>query len=83
MTEWKEEHCSQRPSEFEVIADGFLIQRKDIHEELQEENEVPGWVCQSREISLAEYQLQQKEELAAINEAIDDLTVSILTGGMV
>lgn len=83
MTEWKEEHCSQRPSEFEVIADGFLIQRKDIREELQEENEVPGWVCQSREISLAEYQLQQKEELAAINEAIDDLTVSILTGGMV
>lgn len=88
MTEWKEEHCSQQPAEVEAIADGFLIQRRNIKKVVHEADEAAGteayteWVCTSREITITEYQLQHKAEMAEMNEAIDDLTVSILTGGL-
>ena len=89
MTEWKEEHCSQQPAEIEAIADGFLSQRRNIREVVHNEDpdaeagRYSEWVCESRQISIAEYQMLNKEELTAMNEAIDDLTVSILTGGMI
>ena len=89
MTEWKEEHCSQQPAEIEAIAVGFLIQRRNIRKVVHSEDPDTGtgrydeWVCESRQISITEYQMQNKDELMAMNEAIDDLTVSILTGGMI
>ena len=88
MTEWKEEHCSQQPAEVEAIADGFLLQRRNIRSVVHDADEDAGteayteWVCESREITITEYQLQHKAEMAEMNEAIDDLTVSILMGGL-
>lgn len=90
MKQWNEEHCSTEPEELQLIADSTYIQRKDIHEvEHEETEETPAyteWVCQSREISVSEYEmLKAIEEIQtdkAVAVAIDDYTSELIEGGV-
>lgn len=88
MTEWKEEHCSQQPDELQIIAPGLYIQRKDIAKVSHEADETAGteayteYVCQSREITVSEYEMLQSIEEIDTNAAIDAYTEQLIEEGV-
>ena len=75
MKQWKEEHCTLEPAELEAIGKDLLIQRRNTE-----------FVCESREITVAEYEmLKSVEEIdttKAVNTAIDEYTLSLMEGGV-
>lgn len=90
MKQWKEEHCTLEPAELEVIGKDLLIQRKNIeevtHEATEDAEGYTEFVCESREITVAEYEmLKSVEEIdttKAVNTAIDEYTLSLMEGGV-
>lgn len=87
MKQWTEEHCSEQPSELQLISSDTYIQRKDIEEVSHEEQEgTPAyteWVCQSREISVSEYNMLQSIKEIKTNETIDNYTVQLMEEGVI
>lgn len=88
MKKWSEEHCAELPKELELIAPDVYIQRRNIravyHETLDET--MPGYtdyVCESREITVSEYELLQSIEEIDTTEAIDAYTLQLLEEGVI
>lgn len=86
MTEWTREHCSEQPSELQIIAPALYIQRRDIKQVTNEgANDEPGyteWVCMSREITVSEYQMLQAITDIDTGKAIDNYTMQLIEEGI-
>ena len=85
MKEWTKERCSEEPQELQLVADGIYIQRKNIekvqHEATEGMEAYTDWECDSREITVSEYQMT-KEQIAARVEkgTIDEAEYEEITG---
>lgn len=66
MKEWTMERCAQKPQELQLVEPNVYIQRKDIvaveHEATGDEPAYTDYECQSREITVSEYQMLQSIE---------------------
>lgn len=88
MTKWAEERCSVHPEELQLIADGLYMERRNIEEVTHEADEAAGteewteWVCESREISVSEYEILKSIEQIDTTQAIDDYTMLLIEEGV-
>ena len=86
MKQWREERCAELPEELQLISDNTYMQRKDIveinHEDSDNMPAYKEYVCQSREITISEYEMLQSIEQIQINEAIDNYTVQLIEEGV-
>lgn len=88
MTKWAEERCSAQPEELQLIADGLYMERRNIEEVTHEADEAAGteewteWVCESREISVSEYEMLKSIEQIDTTQAIDDYTIQLIEEGV-
>ena len=88
MKQWTEERCAECPQELQVIADGIYMQRRNIEEVTHEADEAAGteawteWVCESREISVSEYEMLKSIEEIDTAQAIDDYTMQLIEEGV-
>ena len=84
--DWKEEHCSTRPEEKQIIAEGVLLERRNIrqvhHEATDNMPAYDEWVCESREIALSDYQIIKAVEEIDTNAAIDAYTEQLVEEGL-
>ncbi len=84
--EWKEEHCSTRPDKKQIVAEGVLIERRNIREVHHEATDdmlgYDEWVCESREIAMADYQIIKAVEEIDTNAAIDAYTEQLIEEGL-
>ena len=80
MKDWREEHSSQQPEEFEQISDGTFMQRRNIrkvdHEKNDDQPAYSEYVCECREMTAAEY-----AEFWAKRNAADAAYAIMLAGG--
>lgn len=87
MKQWKEERCSMQPDELEVIADGVLMQRRNIqavfHEATDEISAFTDYVCESREITVSEYEMLKSIEDINTDKAIDAYTQQLIEEGLI
>ena len=74
MKEWTKERCSEEPQELQLVADGIYIQRKNIekvqHEATKGMEAYTDWECDSREITVSEYQMLESIKHAHIEEGL-------------
>lgn len=81
MKEWTKERCSEEPQELQLVADGIYIQRKNIkkvqHEATEGMEAYTDWECDSREITVSEYQMLESIKQINTDKAIDDYTASL------
>lgn len=88
MKQWTEERCTERPEELQLIADGIYMQRRKIEEVAHEADDATGteawteWVCESREISVSEYEMLKSIEEIDTTQAIDDYTMQLIEEGV-
>lgn len=87
MKQWKEERCSTQPNELEAIADGVLMQRRNINEVFHEATEemaaYTDYVCESREITVSEYEMLKSIENINTDKAIDAYTQQLIEEGLI
>lgn len=80
MKEWREEHSSVQPDEFQQISETTFMQRKDIekkdHKEAEGSPTYSEYVCQCRELTVAEY-----ARIRADQNAADTAYAIMLAGG--
>lgn len=76
MPEWTKELLGRKPEEFEKLNESTYIQRRNIRE--NEDEEIGGWICESRKISDVEYndiirseKLQADIDFIAMEAGID------------
>ena len=86
MKEWTKERCSEKPQELQLVADGIYIQRKNIteveHEATEGMEAYKDWECDSREITVSEYQMPKSIEEINTDKAIDDYTAQLIEEGL-
>ena len=88
MKEWKQERCAEQPDELQTIADGIYMQRRNIQRVDHEKDEAKGeeayteWVCECREISVADYQMLKSIEEIDTASAIDAYTQQLIEEGL-
>lgn len=88
MKQWTQERCSEQPQELQLISSGTYIQRRNIEEVTHEADEVAGtdayteWVCESREITVSEYEMLKSIEEIDTTEAIDAYTLALIEEGL-
>ena len=88
MTKWTEERCTVCPQELQSIAEGIYMERRNIEEITHETDEATGteewteWVCESREISVSEYEMLKSIEQIDTTQAIDDYTMQLIEEGV-
>lgn len=88
MKEWKQEICATQPDELQLISPNTYIERRNIEEVEHEADEVTGmeaytdWKCESREISVSEYQMLKSIEAIDTAEAIDSYTLQLMEEGL-
>ncbi|MBE6014703.1 MAG: hypothetical protein E7241_04980 [Lachnospiraceae bacterium] len=88
MKAWKEEHCAQRPNELQLIAPDTYIQRRNIAEVQHEANEEAGieaytdFKCESRTISVSEYEMIKSINDYDAQAAIDEYTEQLVEEGV-
>ena len=86
MKAWKEERCSTQPEELQNIGSGLYMQRRNIeeehHEATEEQEAYTDWVCESREITVSEYQMIKAIEEIDTQDAIDDYTQQLIEEGL-
>lgn len=88
MKAWKEEHCAQRPNELQLIAPDTYIQRRNIAEVQHEANEEAGieaytdFKCESRTISVSEYEMIKSINDYDAQTAIDEYTEQLVEEGV-
>lgn len=86
MKQWTEEHCSEQPSELQLISSDTYIQRKNIKEVSHEEQggtpAYTEWVCQSREIGVSEYEMLKSIEQIDKQKSIDSYTIQLVEEGV-
>lgn len=82
MKEWTKERCSEEPQELQLVADGIYIQRKNIervqHEATEGMEAYADWECDSREITVSEYQMLESIKQINTDKAIDDYTAQLI-----
>lgn len=87
MKQWKEERCSTQPKELEVIADGVLMQRRNIeaveHEATEEMAAYTDYACESREITVSEYEMLKSIEGINTDKAIEEYTLQLMEEGVI
>lgn len=87
MKEWSKERCSEKPEELQLIAEGLYIQRKNIAEVTHEaiDEFMPAytdWECDSREITVSEYQMLQAISEINTDKAIEEYTLQLMEEGV-
>lgn len=86
MREWTKERCSEEPQELQLVADGIYIQRKNIkkvqHEATEGMEAYTDWECDSREITVSEYQMLESIKQINTDKAIDDYTAQLIEEGL-
>ncbi len=88
MKAWKEEHCAQRPNELQLIAPDTYIQRRNIAEVQHDANEEAGieaytdFKCESRTISVSEYEMIKSINDYDAQAAIDEYTEQLVEEGV-
>jgi hypothetical protein len=86
MKQWKEERCSIRPEALQLITDDIYIQRRNIeelnHEATDEQEAYTEYTCESREITVSEYQMLQSIEEIDTQKAVDDYTMQLMEEGV-
>lgn len=88
MKAWKQERCSEQPEELQDIGGGLYIERRNIRAEKHEADETLGieeytdFVCESREISVDEYNMFKSMEEIDTQAAIDDYTEQLIEEGL-
>ena len=90
MKQWAEERSTVRPAGLQFVGPDILIQRRNIrqeeHEAVGQEQAYTDFVCESREISVGEYEmLKSIEEIKtdeAVSAAIDEYTIQLMEGGL-
>lgn len=89
MKEWKEERCASQPEELEIVAEGIYIQRRNIAEVKHKADKTAGteayteYVCESREISVSDYNMLKSIEEISTEAAIDAYTEQLLEEGVI
>jgi len=83
---WKQETCAIQPDEIQIIADGIYMQRKNIREVVREAIEgqegYTSWECDSREISVTDYNILKELENVQVDDAIDAYTMQLIEEGV-
>jgi len=88
MKEWSKEHCSVQPEALELIAPGIYMERKNITKVEHAADETAGtpafveWTCDSREITVSEYEMLQSVAGISNDKAIDAYTSQLLDEGV-
>lgn len=88
MTGWKQERCTQRPEELQLIAPEIYIERRDIVEVTHAADQTTGteayneWVCESREITKDEYNMIKSISEIDTQKAIDEYTAELMEEGL-
>lgn len=86
MKEWTKERCSEEPQELQLVADGIYIQGKNIekvqHEATEGMEAYTDWECDSREITVSEYQMLESIKQINTDKAIDDYTAQLIEEGL-
>ena len=86
MKQWKEERCSERPEELELIAPDTYMQRRNIeaveHEETEDIPAYTDYRCECREISVADYEMLKSIEQISTDKAIDEYTMQLIEEGV-
>jgi hypothetical protein len=87
MKQWSKERCSQRPEELELVAPGIYIQRRNIteveHEEMDWMPAYTDYECESREITVSEYETLKSIEEIDTSRAIDEYTMQLMDEGVI
>lgn len=86
MKEWTKERCSEQPEELQLVSPDTYIERRNIvavdHEETEEMAAYTDYECESREISVAEYQMLKSIEAIDNQKAVDDFTMQLIEEGL-
>lgn len=86
MKEWKQERCASQPDELQRVSNDTYIQRRDIrevnHEAVEGQEAYTDWECESREISVSEYEMLKSVEEINTQKAIDDYTEQLMEEGI-
>ena len=81
MKQWTQERSASRPAELQLVAPDTFI-----HEATEQAAAYTDFVCESREISVGEYEmLKSIEEIRtdeAVSAAIDEYTMQLMEGGL-
>lgn len=87
MKQWTEERCAERPEELQIIAPSLYIQRRNIkeveHEATEEMNAYTDYVCESREVTVSEYEMLKSIEDIDSQKAIDAYTLQLMEEGVI
>ena len=86
MRDWTVERCAEQPEELQEISSNTYMQRRNIAERQAEETEgMPThteWVCESREISIDDYNMLKSIQEINTQGAIDEYTQQLVEGGI-
>ena len=88
MRQWTEERCAEQPQELQLISSNTYIQRRNIEKVEHEADETAGieayteWICESREITVSEYEMLKSIEEISTTEAIDAYTLALIEEGL-
>ena len=86
MKQWKEEWCSKRPEELELIAPDTYMQRRNIeaveHEATEDMPAYTDYRCECREISVTDYEMLKSIEQISTDKAIDEYTMQLIEEGV-
>ena len=87
MKEWREEHCAERPPELQAVGPELLIQRKNIQKVEHkatgpDESDYTEYVCESREITVSEYEMIKSIEEINAEKAVDAYTMQLIEEGV-
>jgi len=86
MKQWSEERCAEQPKELELVAPGIYIQRRNIeaveHAAVDDMPAFTDYVCESREISVSDYEMLKSIEEIDVSQAIDEYTLQLMEEGL-
>lgn len=86
MKQWTTEICDTQPDELQVIAPGLFIQRRNIKEVEHEATDnlaaYTDYECESREISISEYEMIKSVEQINTDKAIEEYTLQLMEEGV-
>jgi hypothetical protein len=87
MKQWSQEICAEYPKELELVAPGIYIQRRNIvevtHEAMDDMPEYTDYSCESREITVSEYETLKSIEEINTSQAIDAYTLQLMEEGVI
>lgn len=87
MKQWSKESCAEQPKELELVAPGIYIQRRNIkaveHKSIDDMPAFTDYVCESRELTVSEYEMLKSVEEIDTTKAIDAYTLQLLEEGVI